>query len=93
MSNKVIRCGLEVHAQLNFLQTKLFCSCSIAPSPEPNSNTCPICRGLPGSLPSINGKAVEFGLKLAKALSMNQFRLLNLAVNTMIILIFLKVFK
>jgi aspartyl-tRNA(Asn)/glutamyl-tRNA(Gln) amidotransferase subunit B len=71
MSNKKIRCGLEVHAQLNFLKTKLFCSCKNSTSEEPNKNTCPICRGLPGSLPSINADAVKFGLKLAKALSMN----------------------
>ena len=70
MSSQVVRCGLEVHAQLNFLQTKLFCSCKIDFSSEPNSNTCPVCRGLPGSLPSVNGKAVEFGIRLAKALSM-----------------------
>lgn len=70
MSSQVVRCGLEVHAQLNFLQTKLFCSCKITFTSEPNATTCPVCRGLPGSLPSVNGKAVEFGLRLAKALSM-----------------------
>ncbi len=77
MSDKVVRCGLEVHAQLNFLNTKLFCSCSIDLSAEPNRNTCPVCRGLPGSLPSVNGKAVEFGLKLAKALSMKPVSVLK----------------
>ena len=63
MSQKVVRCGLEVHAQLNFLKTKLFCSCNLLSDPLPNENTCPICRGLPGSLPSLNGTAVTFGLK------------------------------
>lgn len=70
MDSPIIRCGLEVHAQLNFLQTKLFCSCRINNDSKPNFNTCPICRGLPGTLPSVNGTAVLFGLKLAKALSM-----------------------
>ena len=70
MNSSVARCGLEVHVQLNFLHTKLFCSCRIDNNSNPNSNTCPICRGLPGTLPSVNGTAISFGLKLVKALSM-----------------------
>ena len=77
MSQKIVRCGLEVHAQLNFLKTKLFCSCTLLADPLPNENTCPICRGLPGSLPSLNGTAVSFGLKLAKALSMDPISVLK----------------
>ena len=77
MTDKVVRCGLEVHAQLNFLKTKLLCSCNINLHAEPKTNTCPICRGLPGSLPSVNGSAVQFGLKLAKSLSMKPVSVLK----------------
>lgn len=77
MIDKIVRCGLEVHAQLNFLKTKLFCSCEAGTHAEPNTKTCPICRGLPGSLPSVNGLAVEFGLRLAKALSMKPVSVLK----------------
>ncbi|MFW9928656.1 MAG: Asp-tRNA(Asn)/Glu-tRNA(Gln) amidotransferase subunit GatB [Candidatus Thorarchaeota archaeon] len=70
-NNHTIRVGLEIHCQLNYLQTKLFCSCSSDyQNQPPNTNTCPVCLGYPGSLPNINGDAVKTGLKLAKALSM-----------------------
>ncbi len=62
--------GLEIHVQLNRLQSKMFCGCSTAyhDSP-PNSHTCPVCLGLPGSLPVINKKAVECGIKVGLALN------------------------
>jgi len=62
--------GLEIHVQLNRLQSKMFCGCSTAyhDSP-PNSHTCPVCLGLPGSLPVINRKAVEYGIKVGLALN------------------------
>ncbi|MFX0059618.1 MAG: Asp-tRNA(Asn)/Glu-tRNA(Gln) amidotransferase subunit GatB [Candidatus Heimdallarchaeota archaeon] len=66
--NQVI-IGLEVHIQLTNLKTKLFCSCnSDYRGAEPNTFVCPICIGLPGSLPVINKKAVEFATRLALAL-------------------------
>lgn len=62
--------GLEAHIQLTNLNTKLFCSCSNNyRGAEPNSHVCPICIGLPGSLPVINKKAIEFATRLAIALS------------------------
>lgn len=58
--------GLEVHAQL-LTRSKIFCSCSTSFGEMPNSQTCPVCTGQPGSLPVINRKAVEFAIKLGLA--------------------------
>jgi aspartyl-tRNA(Asn)/glutamyl-tRNA(Gln) amidotransferase subunit B len=60
--------GLEVHAQL-LTQSKIFCGCSTAFGEEPNTLTCPVCTGQPGSLPVVNRKAVEFAIKLGLATS------------------------
>ncbi len=60
--------GLEVHCQLD-TRTKLFCSCSTDYRNDgPNTHVCPVCLGLPGSLPVLNRKAVEYALQVAKAL-------------------------
>jgi aspartyl-tRNA(Asn)/glutamyl-tRNA(Gln) amidotransferase subunit B len=59
--------GLEVHAQL-LTKSKIFCGCSTAFGALPNHHTCPICLGMPGSLPVLNRKVVEFGLRAGLAL-------------------------
>ena len=62
--------GLEIHCQLTKLESKLFCSCKANYREfEPNHNICPICMGLPGSLPRLNKKAVESATSISMALS------------------------
>jgi len=70
IQDKDVIIGLEVHIQLTNLKTKLFCSCSNDyRGTEANSHVCPICIGLPGSLPVMNKKAIEFATRLAIALN------------------------
>jgi aspartyl-tRNA(Asn)/glutamyl-tRNA(Gln) amidotransferase subunit B len=59
--------GLEVHCELK-TATKLFCGCRNSFGDEPNTNVCPVCLGLPGSLPVLNARAVELAMKLGVAL-------------------------
>ena len=59
--------GLEVHAQL-LTRSKIFCGCSATFGGPPNSQTCPICLGMPGVLPVLNRRVVEFAIKTAVAL-------------------------
>ncbi|MBC8443544.1 MAG: Asp-tRNA(Asn)/Glu-tRNA(Gln) amidotransferase subunit GatB [Deltaproteobacteria bacterium] len=58
--------GLEVHAQLK-TNTKIFCGCATAFGNPPNTHTCPICLGMPGVLPSLNKKVVDFALRMPLA--------------------------
>jgi len=58
--------GLEVHAQL-LTKTKIFCGCKSAFGGEPNSRGCPVCLGLPGSLPVLNRAAVDMAIRMGLA--------------------------
>jgi aspartyl-tRNA(Asn)/glutamyl-tRNA(Gln) amidotransferase subunit B len=59
--------GLEIHVQLS-TRTKMFCSCAVSFGEPPNTRTCPVCLGLPGTLPVVNAQAIHFGLMIGLAL-------------------------
>jgi len=59
--------GLEIHVQLD-TRTKMFCGCELSFGEEPNTRTCPVCLGLPGSLPVVNARAIHYGLLMGMAL-------------------------
>ena len=68
MAEYIVSVGMEVHAEL-LTESKMFCRCAVAFGGQPNTRTCPICLGLPGTLPVPNQKAVEMVLKTALALN------------------------
>ena len=57
--------GLEVHIELK-TETKIFCACPTGFGAEPNTQCCPVCAGLPGALPVLNKKVVEYAVKAGK---------------------------
>jgi aspartyl-tRNA(Asn)/glutamyl-tRNA(Gln) amidotransferase subunit B len=59
--------GLEIHVQL-LTETKMFCACALSFGEPPNTLTCPVCLGLPGTLPTVNERAIHFGLMIGMAL-------------------------
>jgi aspartyl-tRNA(Asn)/glutamyl-tRNA(Gln) amidotransferase subunit B len=59
--------GLEIHVQLQ-TRTKMFCGCALSFGEQPNTRTCPVCLGHPGTLPTLNAQAVHYGLMIALAL-------------------------
>src|SRR5437899_9459667 len=62
--------GLEVHAQLK-TASKIFCACSTRFGDPPNTNVCPVCLGLPGTLPVLNRRALELAIRASLALHCN----------------------
>ena len=58
--------GIEIHVQLR-TRTKMFCGCALSFGEEPNTLTCPVCLGHPGTLPVTNAEAVHYGLMIAMA--------------------------
>lgn len=68
MTNYEIVVGLEVHAELS-TKTKIFCGCKNEFGAEVNTNVCPICMGMPGTLPKLNKQVVEYSIKMGHALN------------------------
>src|SRR5204862_257400 len=65
-TNYEVVIGLEVHAQL-LTRSKMFCGCPTTFGAAPNSQTCPVCQGMPGVLPVVNKKAIELAIRTALA--------------------------
>ena len=70
--------GLEIHSELK-TATKIFCGCATTFGAEQNTHTCPVCLGLPGVLPTINRRVVEFAIKagLATNCKINRYSIPN----------------
>ena len=70
MSNYITVIGLEIHCELA-THSKIFCTCSAEFGGEQNTRVCPVCTGMPGTLPVINQTAVEYAVKAGLALGCN----------------------
>ena len=81
--------GLEVHVELK-TATKAFCACSTAFGAPPNTAVCPVCMGLPGTLPVLNEQVVEYAIKMGHALNCKSTALQNTTERTISILTFQK---
>ena len=68
MKDYEIVVGLEVHAELN-TDSKIYCNCKNAFGLEVNSQVCPVCMGMPGTLPTLNSKVVDYAIKMGHALN------------------------
>ena len=68
MEDYEIVIGLEVHAELN-TESKIFCDCKNAFGLEVNTQVCPVCMGMPGTLPTLNEKVVDYAIKMGHALN------------------------
>ena len=69
--------GLEIHVEL-MTDTKIFCNCTNAFGGEVNTHCCPICLGLPGAIPLLNKKAIEYGIKAGIALNCDISRVIKM---------------
>ena len=68
LKNYELVVGLEVHAELN-TASKIYCGCRNAFGMEGNTQCCPVCRGMPGTLPTLNERVVEYAVKMGYALN------------------------
>ena len=73
--------GLEVHIELA-TKTKIFCGCSTEFGGAPNTHTCPVCTGMPGSLPVLNKQVVEYAMAIGLATNCKITQVCNLTVRT-----------
>ena len=73
--------GLEVHIELA-TKTKIFCGCSTEFGGAPNTHTCPVCTGMPGSLPVLNKQVVEYAMAIGLATNCKITQVCNLTVKT-----------
>ena len=84
--------GLEVHCELS-TKTKIFCSCSTEFGGEPNTHCCPVCMAMPGTLPVLNEKVVEYAVKAGLATNCKIAKIAKMTEKIIFIQIYQKVIK